>query len=221
MAPTGLLKRLLSPTANLASADDGNTVTRYMKLLGAVISLITFFVTTGCGPLSDPTDWESSVATQVNQLGYRNWIVIAEASFPAHNRPGFRQVSSSAEIPEVVDYVLNSIEQHQHVRPRVYQTRELRAVENDFAPGIDEFREQVKASLHSHEPTELDQQSLITLLEAANQNFEVLVIRTPTALPYTSVFMELQPGYWDAESEERLRQKLSLERMERLAPAGR
>lgn len=192
-----------------------------MNPLGLVTTLIAVVLTAGCGSLSHPTDWRESVANQVNQLGYRNWIVIAEASFPAHNRPGFRQVTASAEIPEVVDYVLNAIEQNQHVRPRVYLTRELRAVENDFAPGIDELREQVKASLHSHEPTELDQQSLITLLESANQSFDVLVIRTPTALPYTSVFMELQPGYWDAESEERLRQRISRERMEKLAPAGR
>lgn len=191
-----------------------------MKSVGLAISLIAVIMTSGCGPLSDPDDWKGSVTRHVNQLGYRNWIVIAEASFPAHNRPGFHQVNANAEIPEVVDYVLNSIEQNQHVRPRVYLTRELRAVENDFAPGIDELRKQVKASLHSHEPTELDQQSLITLLEAANQSFDVLVIRTPTALPYTSVFMELQPGYWDAESEDRLRQRITRESMERLAPPG-
>ncbi len=182
--------------------------------------MIAVLLTAGCGPLSDPNDWKGSVSRQVNQLGYRNWIVIAEASFPAHNRPGFRQVNSSAEVPEVVDFVLNSIEQTQHVRPRVYLTRELRSVENDFAPGIDELRNQIIASLHGHESTELDQQSLITLLESANQSFDVLVIRTATALPYSSVFMELQPGYWDAESEERLRQRISRERMERLAPPG-
>jgi len=191
-----------------------------MRPIGLALSMIAVLLTIGCGPLSDPDDWKASVSRQVNQLGYRNWIVIAEASFPAHNRPGFRQVNSSAEVPEVVDFVLNSIEQTQHVRPRVYVTRELRSVENDFAPGIDELRNQIKASLHGHESTELDQQSLITLLESANQSFDVLVIRTPTALPYTSVFMELQPGYWDAESEERLRQRISRERMERLAPPG-
>ena len=192
----------------------------HMRPIGLASSLIALFLVAGCAPVSDPNDWKASVARQVNQLGYRNWIVITEASFPAHNRPGFRQVNSSAEIPEVVDYVLNSIEQTQHVRPRVYLTREMRSVENDFAPGIEELRQQVTASLHGHEPTELDQQSLITLLEAANQSFDVLVIRTPTALPYTSVFMELQPGYWDAESEDRLRQRISRERMERLAPPG-
>ena len=171
----------------------------------------------GCSSMQNSRDWKGSVNQQVSQLGYRNWIVISEASFPAHSRPGTRQVISDAEVPEVVDYVLNALEQTQHVRPQIYLTREMRSVENDFAPGIDTMRERIRASLHGHEPTELDQQSLITLLESANQSYDILVIRTPTALPYTSVFLELQPGYWDAESEDRLRARIARERLERLA----
>jgi hypothetical protein len=98
----------------------------------------------------------------------------------------------------------------------VYLPRELRAVENDFAPGIDELRKQLRASLHGHEATELEQQSLLTLMEDANRSFDVLVIRTQTSLPYSSVFLELRPGYWDADSESRLRERLEQERLLRL-----
>ncbi len=181
------------------------------------ILIATVLACVGCGPLGYSGDWKGSVNQKVNQLGYRNWIVISEASFPAHSRSGTRQVIADAEVPEVLDYVLNAIERTQHVRPQVYLPREMRAVENDFAPGIDSMRERIRSSLHGHEPTELDQQSLITLLESANQSYDVLVIRTPTALPYTSVFLELQPGYWDSESEDRLRERIRRERMERLA----
>ncbi len=188
-----------------------------MKFPGSFAALLIAFSLVGCGTMGANRDWRGSVNNQVSQLGYRNWIVIAEASFPAHSRPGIRQVNASAEIPEVLDYVLNALESTQNVRPRIYLTREVRAVENDFAPGIDHFRGQIQASLHGHETTELDQQSLLTLMESANQSFDVLVIRTPSALPYSSVFLELQPGYWDAESEDRLRQRISRERAERLA----
>lgn len=160
--------------------------------------------------------WQAAVDRQAGQLGYRNWIVIAEASFPAHNRPGVRQIAAPVEIPEAVDYVLHALEQTENVRPQVYLTRELRSVENDFAPGIDDFRKRIQDSLHGHEATELDQQSLLTLLEDANRSFDVLVIRTQSALPYSSVFLELQPGYWDAESEARLRQRIESERMQKL-----
>ena len=89
-------------------------------------------------------------------------------------------------------------------------------MENDFAPGIDDAAQKLRESLHGHEPTELDQQSLLTLLEDANRSFDVLVIRTQTALPYSSVFLELKPGYWDADSEARLRERIEHERMQRL-----
>jgi hypothetical protein len=96
----------------------------------------------------------------------------------------------------------------------------MRSVDNDVAPGIDDLKSQIKEALHGHESTEIDQQSLLTLIESAQSSFDVLVIRTNTALPYTSVFLELQPGYWDAESEKELRQRISRERMEKLAPAA-
>jgi D-ribose pyranose/furanose isomerase RbsD len=173
-------------------------------------------LTCGCADLQPENVWRGAVDRQAAQLGYRNWIVIAEASFPAQNRPGVRQVTAPVEIPEALDYVLHALEQTEDVRPQVYVTRELRSVENDYAPGIDELRKRVQISLHGRETTELDQQSLLTLLEDANRSFDVLVIRTQSALPYSSVFLELQPGYWDEASESRLRDKIARERLQKL-----
>ncbi len=170
----------------------------------------------GCAGMANDSSWQAAVQRQAGQLGYRNWIVIAEASFPAHNRPGIRQVNAPVDVPEALDQVLNTLEQTENVRPQIYVSRELRSVENDFAPGIDELRKKLQNSLHGHETTELDQQSLITLLEDASTSFDVLVIRTPTALPYSSVFLELRPGYWDVDSENRLREKIERERLQKI-----
>lgn len=214
---TSKKSRRLSLIQTLRKNENLQVRSEKMSPASCIFPLFVAFATLGCVGTEPSPTWKNSVNQQVNQLGYRNWIVIAEASFPAHNKPGIRQVYADAEVPEVVDYVLSTIEDSQNVRPRVYLTRELRAVENDFAPGIDTLREQIKKSLQGHEPTELEQRSLITLIEAANKNFQVLVIRTPTALPYTSVFLELQPGYWDSESEDRLRETIKRQRMESLA----
>jgi hypothetical protein len=170
----------------------------------------------GCAGTHQVNSWQGAVDSQAAQLGYRNWIVIAEASFPAQSRPGVRQVTAPVEVPEALDYVLQAFEQTENVRPHIFLTRELRSVENDFAPGIDELRKKIQVSLHGHETTELDQQSLLTLLEDANRSFDVLVIRTQSALPYSSVFLELQPGYWDEVSESRLRDRIARERMQKL-----
>lgn len=162
------------------------------------------------GKFSEPprTAWQAEIDSRVKQLGYRNWIVVSEASFPAHSRPGIVQINAQGEIPEVTDYVLRSLEQTENLRPKIYMARELGAVENDFAPGIDNFRKVIQPALHGHETTQLDQSSLLTLLNDASRSFEITLIRTSTALPYSSVFVELQPGYWDADSESRLRDRL-------------
>ena len=114
---------------------------------------------------------------QTSQLGYRNWIVIAEASFPAHSRPGVRQITANEEIPAVLDEVLRTLEQTEHVTPRVYVARELRAVENDYAPGIDEFRKQLRTAMHAHEATELEQQSLVQESLVRDRDLTVLRLR--------------------------------------------
>ncbi|RYD40723.1 MAG: hypothetical protein EOP85_13775 [Verrucomicrobiaceae bacterium] len=181
-------------------------------LLASAAALVSF----GCAGFKQEQTWQAAVDRQAGQLGYRNWIVIAEASFPAHNRPGIRQVNASVDVPEALDYVLQVLEQTENVRPHVYVTRELRSVENDFAPGIEDLRKRLHSSLHGHEAAELDQQSLLTLMEDANRSFDVLVIRTPTALPYSSVFLELQPGYWDVDSEMRLRERIERERTQKI-----
>ena len=72
------------------------------------MALIMAALSSGCFHMGAENSWKGAVDHQAGQLGYRNWIVVAEASFPAHNRPGIRQVSAPVEIPEAVDYVLQA-----------------------------------------------------------------------------------------------------------------
>jgi D-ribose pyranose/furanose isomerase RbsD len=154
------------------------------------------------------------VKRQVRELGFRNWIVIAESSFPAYSRPRASQVAAEAESPEVLSYVLQVIAETQHVRPNVFLTRELRSMSNDTAPGIDEWKRKTQQALLGMETTSLEQESLMSLVADANRSFEVLVVRTSSALPYSSIFIELQPGYWDAEAEQQLRARMEQERQQ-------
>ena len=185
-----------------------------------LISLCLALFSVGCSNLHFHKSWKKEIHHEVNQLGTRNWIVIAEASFPNHNRPGVRLVSADAEIPEVIDYVIQSLESTQYLSPKIYLTQELEVLDEDFAPGIGTLRQEIHGALHGHDSNHLAQGSLLTLLESANATFNVLVIQTATALPYSSVFFELEPGYWDAESENHLRQKISRQRTESLAPTN-
>ena len=173
----------------------------------AVILPVFAVLIAGCG-MSANHGWRDAVDAHVGKLGYRNWIVIAESSFPAYNHPGTRQVNTHQPADVVLDQVLRSLESTEHLRPRIYLPREMNAVENDFAPGIDQYRSDLSHALHSYETLQLEQESIVTLMNHAQHNYDVLVLRTSTALPYTSVFLDLQPGYWDGESESRMRKKL-------------
>ena len=191
-----------------------------MRGLFRMISSGIVLMYVGCADFGSRNSWQAAVDRQAAQLGYRNWIVIAEASYPAQHRAGLRQVVADVEIPEALDYVLRALERTENLRPRVYLTRELRSIENDFAPGIDDMRKRINEALHGHEAAELEQQSLMTLLEDTARSFDVLVIRTRSAMPYASVFLELQPGYWDEASESRLRDRIQHERLQKvLRPA--
>jgi len=56
----------------------------------------------------------------------------------------------------------------------------------------------------SHIPHE----RIIHELDQCARLFKILVIKTGMTIPYTSVFFELDCGYWNAEAEERVRQAM-------------
>jgi hypothetical protein len=55
-------------------------------------------------------------------------------------------------------------------------------------------------------------EQIIDKLDSAGAKFNVLVLKTNLVLPYTSVFFELDCGYWGAEQEQRLRDAMKAAR---------
>jgi hypothetical protein len=52
---------------------------------------------------------------------------------------------------------------------------------------------------------------IIEKLDESAKLFNVLLFKTDLTLPYTSVFVELDCGYWDGDKEARLRKALGTE----------
>jgi hypothetical protein len=57
-------------------------------------------------------------------------------------------------------------------------------------------------------PVRLPHDELIQKLDAAGEKFRVLVLKTNLTVPYSSVFIELDCGYWTPAAEKRLREKM-------------
>lgn len=155
-----------------------------------------------------PPSWGGAVSREIDALGIQNWIVIAESSFPVVSRRGIRTVVVNAEIPELVDFVVNDLERSENVTPTFNTARELAFVSNDRAPGIDQFRKELNTALHGHQVRQLDHRSLVLLTQSESAKYVVLVLKSRTALPYTNVFIELDSGYWDRDSEDEMRETI-------------
>ena len=51
-------------------------------------------------------------------------------------------------------------------------------------------------------------EDLIARLDQVGKTFKIVMIKTTLAVPYTSVFLELDCGYWGPEAEAKMREKM-------------
>ncbi|HVU48282.1 MAG TPA: RbsD/FucU domain-containing protein [Terracidiphilus sp.] len=152
--------------------------------------------------------WEQELASRLPLFGHRNWIVVADSAYPAQSKPGIETIVAGGDHVEAVKRVLEQIGASTHVRANVYVDSELDHVPENDAPGIGECRRRLHALLTAANLKQLAHEQIIAKLDACAQVFRVLIIKTDLALPYTSVFFELDCGYWSAEAEQRLRKAI-------------
>jgi L-fucose mutarotase/ribose pyranase (RbsD/FucU family) len=152
--------------------------------------------------------WEQKLLKELPALGHRNWIVVADSAYPAQVSPGIEIIVSNEDHFAVLEKVLKAIDRSKHIRPRIYLDKELAFVPEDLAPGIEACREKLDTMLKGREVAPILHEELIARLDQVAKTFRVLIIKTTLALPYTSVFMELDCGYWKPEAEAKMREKM-------------
>lgn len=154
-------------------------------------------------------DWERKLNLLLPLFGHRNWIVVADSAYPSQSRPGIETTVSGDGQIEVSRKVLDAITASRHVRANIYLDQELPFVDEADAPGVSQYRDQVAAILRSVKTAALPHEQIIAKLDQAAQFFQVLIIKTDLTIPYTSIFFELDCGYWSADAERRLRHALA------------
>jgi hypothetical protein len=141
-------------------------------------------------------------------FGHRNWVVVADAAYPAQANPGIETVVVGGDHVEAVRTVLDAISASAHVRANVYTDLELDFVLEDDAPGVSRYRNQLKSMLGNAVSETLAHEQIIAKLDHCAQLYKILIIKTDLTVPYSSVFFELDCGYWSAAAEERLWQAM-------------
>jgi len=142
-------------------------------------------------------------------LGHRNWIQIADMAFPSLSSPGVQTIVADEEILPVLDFILEALSEQPHIRPIIWLDAELDFVREEWAPGITQFRQELLERLQGLPANKLPHEQLIAKLNEASKHFQVIVIKTRTCLPYTSVFIELDCAYWDENREQLLRRAMA------------
>jgi L-fucose mutarotase/ribose pyranase (RbsD/FucU family) len=153
-------------------------------------------------------DWEHQLAIRLPQFGHRNWIVVADAAYPAQASPGVKTIVAGADQVHVLRKVLEGFAATRHIRANVYLDYELRFVPEKDAPGVERYKQELDALLAKSTVFRLPHEQIIQKLDQSARVFKILTIKTQMQIPYTSVFFELDCGYWNAEAEERLREAI-------------
>lgn len=149
--------------------------------------------------------WEDVLKDRLPLYGHRNWIVVADAAYPAQSSQGIETIVAGGEHAEILAGTLALLGGYKHIKPTIYTDQELNFVAEADAEGVTSYRKQLARLVERNDVQVLPHEEIIARLDRVGQLFRVLLIKTDMCIPYSSVFFELECGYWNAEAEKRLR----------------
>lgn len=155
------------------------------------------------------TSWLGALRRFLPRLGHRNWIVVADAAYPLQAAPGIQLLTARERLAPMLTKVMRELRRAKHVRPVIYCDAELRHVTDALAPGAERLRGRIEAACREFPTRTLPHEEIIARLDAAGRGFQVLVLKSAELIPYTSVFIELDCGYWSEAAEKTLRRALA------------
>lgn len=149
--------------------------------------------------------WEEVLKNRLQLYGHRNWLVIADSAYPAQSKQGIETIVAHTEHTDVLARTFEILGEYKHIKPKIYNDEELTFVSEGDAPGVKSYQEWLCSLLNGYEIRSLPHEEIISKLDGVGEMFRVLLIKTNMRIPYTSIFFELECGYWNAQAEGRLR----------------
>jgi len=188
-----------------------------IKILLSLFVFSISIIISGCtAPVKNTTgevvktdqNWKVQFDQKLPLLGHRNWILVVDKAFPEQNAAGIEYVYADENLLPVLKHVLAQIEQSGHVKPIIYQDKELGFITEDQAKGVEQFVKDSKAIFGAQNVQTMLHDSVFKKLDTESKLFKVLVIKTNEIIPYTSVFLQLDCAYWNGDKEKQLRLKM-------------
>lgn len=148
------------------------------------------------------------LARELPILGHRNWIVVADLAYPAQSNAAIETIYVGGDHVKTVEAVLQAVDAAKHVRGVIYVDAEAQYVPEDEAPGMTAYRKKLAGLLKKRPVKTMLHEKMIANLDEAAKTFRILILKTDMVIPYTTVFIQLDCGYWGAEQEKRLREAM-------------
>ena len=164
------------------------------------------------------SNWEDLLKERLKLYGHRNWIVIADSAYPAQSRAAIETIVTDEDHTALLEKVHSVLANCDHATATVYTDKELKYVREEDAPGVASYRQKLVTLLKGYEVQDLPHETIIWKLDRVAEKFRILLIKSNLRIPYTSVFFELECGYWNAEAEKRLRSAMRSKVRRRKAP---
>lgn len=195
-----------------------NKFKNYNQMINQIISYaLILFAMWSCSAVAkeqnDVTskeDWKVEVENTLKLYGHRNWIVIADGAYPQQSNPAIKTITIDANQLEAVEFVKQLIDKTNHEEATIFLDKEMEFVAESSAEGIGNYREKLEVILKDKTVARKLHEDIIRELDTSAKLFNVLIIKTDLAIPYTSVFFQLECGYWDAKREEDLRSAMNI-----------
>lgn len=171
---------------------------------------LLIMVTTGlpfAGIASEPRNWKEELKSNLPFLGHRNWIVITDMAYPLQTQSGIKTFFADEAYADILTFVYKEIQNAPHVKPVIYQDKELSLLTDQDAAGIDALKKEMNLLL-GNQVISLPHEELIKRLDEVSQMFSVIIIKSNLTIPYTSTFFELDCNYWDGERQKKLDEKM-------------
>jgi hypothetical protein len=162
------------------------------------------------GPPAAPVAWWSQMEELMPILGEGNWIVIADANFPWLAGPGIETVNTSADAPRVLSTVLAQLEKTGNLRANVVTETEFDFVPEQDVKGVTAYRDALKKALGNRPLKTMGHEEIVGKILETGKSLHVLVLKTNSAVPYSTLFLEIQGGKWNPDAEKRLRDAMKL-----------
>jgi hypothetical protein len=152
--------------------------------------------------------WGMALDMQLPLFGHRNWILIVDKAYPEQSAAGIETIYTGANQEEVVKQTLQKIADANHITPIIYTDRELQFLTDSLVQGVDSLIQFYEKTFTGFKSFSVIHDEIFPKIDKAAEQFKILVLKTNSTIPYSSVFIELDCGYWNEQSEKALREKM-------------